>query len=58
MNILYQDIADTDDFKLLSEIAIEGKSHKEIAQSMGITVDTCKKRVQRAKEKLQQKLKL
>lgn len=58
LNVLYQDIADSGDFKLLWEMAIEGKSHKEMAQSRGITVSACKKRVQRAKEKLQQKIKL
>lgn len=57
VNILYQDIAESDDFKLLWEMAIEGRSHKEMAASRGITVDACKKRVQRAKEKLQKKTK-
>ena len=52
LNILYEDVADTEEFKLLSELAIEGKSHKEMAEARGITVGACKKRVQRAKEKL------
>ena len=56
LNILYEDVADTEEFKLLSELAIEGKSHKEMAEARGITVGACKKRVQRAKEKLQKKL--
>lgn len=58
LNILYEDVADTEEFKLLSELAIEGKSHKEMAESRGITVSACKKRVQRAKEKLQTKIKV
>ena len=53
LNILYEDIADMEEFKLLSEMAIEGKSHKEMAEARGITIGACKKRVQRAKEKLQ-----
>lgn len=57
LNILYKDVADTEEFKLLSELALKGKSHKEMAEARGITVDACKKRVQRAKEKLQKKLK-
>ena len=57
MNILYQDIADTEEFKLLFEMAVEGKSHKEMAEARGITVDACKKRVQRAREKLLKKIK-
>ena len=56
LNILYEDVADTEEFKLLSELAIEGKSHKEMAETRGISVAACKKRVQRAKEKIQKKL--
>ena len=58
LNILYENIADTEEFKLLSEMAIEGKSHEEMAKARGITVSACKKRVQRAKEKLQKKIKV
>lgn len=56
LNILYENVADTDEFKLLSELAIEGRSHEEMAKIRGITVSACKKRVQRAKEKLQRKI--
>lgn len=56
LNILYENVADTEEFKLLSELAIDGKSHEEMARSRGITVSACKKRVQRAKEKLQRKI--
>ena len=56
LNVVYGDIADTEEFKLLSEMAIEGKSHEEMAKARGITVNACKKRVQRAKEKLQRKI--
>lgn len=52
MNILYSDVADSEDFKLLSELAIEKRSHAEMAAARGISVAACKKRVQRAKEKL------
>ena len=58
LNILYENVADTEEFKLLSEMAIEGRSHEEMASSRGITVSACKKRVQRAKEKLQGKIKI
>ena len=58
LHILYEDVADTEEFKLLSELAIEKKSHKEMADARGITVEACKKRVQRAKEKLQEKIKI
>lgn len=56
LEILYGSVADTEEFKLLSELAIEGKSHKEMATSRGISVNACKKRVQRAKETLQRNL--
>ena len=52
VNILYADLADSDEFKLLSELAIEQRSHAEMARSRGISVAACKKRVQRAKERL------
>jgi RNA polymerase sigma-70 factor (ECF subfamily) len=57
LQILYDNIADTEEFKLLSEMVFEGKSHKEMALSRGITISACKKRVQRAKQTLQRKIK-
>ncbi|MBQ9167325.1 MAG: sigma-70 family RNA polymerase sigma factor [Oscillospiraceae bacterium] len=54
--VLYENVADTEEFKLLSEMAIEGRSHLEMADSRGISVSACKKRVQRAKETLQRKI--
>lgn len=56
LNVLYENMVDTEEFKLLSELAIEGRSHEEMASARGITVSACKKRVQRAKEKLQRKI--
>lgn len=56
LNVLHENVADTEEFKLLSEMAIEGRSHEEMARSRGITVTACRKRVQRAKETLQRKI--
>ncbi|MBR2311028.1 MAG: hypothetical protein IKA47_10940 [Oscillospiraceae bacterium] len=56
LNVLYENVADTEEFKLLAEMAIEGKSHLEMANSRGISVSACKKRVQRAKETLRKKI--
>ena len=53
LDILYGKTAQMDEFKLISEMAIEGRSHEEMAKSRGISVNACKKRVQRAKERLQ-----
>jgi RNA polymerase sigma-70 factor (ECF subfamily) len=57
LHLLYEDVVHTEEFILLSEMALEGKSHKEMAAARGITVNTCKKRVQRAREMLQKKIK-
>lgn len=57
LHILYENVADMEEFKLLSEMAIEGRSHEEMAKARGISINACKKRVQRAKEVLQKKIK-
>lgn len=57
VNVLYENVADREEFKLLSEMAIEGKSILEMADERGISVNACKKRVERAKKKLQKFLK-
>ena len=56
LNVLYENVADTEEFKLLAEMAIEGRSHLEMATSRGISVSACKKRVQRAKKTLRKKI--
>ena len=56
LELMYEDIADTEEFNLLREMAIDGKSHLEMASARGISVSACKKRVQRAKEKLKEKM--
>ena len=58
LRILFGDIADTEEFKLLFELVFEGRSYLEMAASRGISVDACKKRVQRAKESLREKINL
>lgn len=58
LDVLYENIADMEEFKLLAEMAIGGRSHEEMARSRGITVNACKKRVQRAKEILQRKIRI
>lgn len=56
LELMYQDIAETEEFQLIREMAVDGRSHLEMAQKRGITVAACKKRVQRAKEFLRKKL--
>ena len=55
-NAFYDDIADTEEFKLLKEMAIDGRSYLEMADSRNISIDACRKRVQRAKETLRKKI--
>lgn len=57
IEILYEDVAYMEEFRLLKEMVVEGKSHLEMAQSRGISVRACRKRVQRAKETLRKILK-
>ena len=56
LEVTYENVAHSEEFQLVKEIAIEGKSHLEMAQSRGISVAACKKRVQRAKEFLRRKI--
>lgn len=56
LDVMYENVADLEEFKLLKEMAIDGKSHLEMANARGITVAACKKRVQRAKEFLRNKI--
>ena len=56
LEVTYENVAQTEEFQLIKELAVDGKSHLEMAKSRGITVSACKKRVQRAKEFLRRKL--
>lgn len=56
LEVTYENVAHSEEFRLIKEMVVEGKSHLEMAQSRGISVDACKKRVQRAKEFLRRKI--
>lgn len=56
VDILYGDLAATEEYRLIREIALEGRSMLELARERGISVDACKKRVQRAREFLRRRL--
>lgn len=49
LEVAFDDMADREEFQLLKEYAIEGKSQIEMAKERGISVEACKKRVQRAR---------
>ena len=57
LQLMYEDVSDLEEFMLIKEMAIDGRSHLEMANARGISVSACKKRVQRAKETLQKKMK-
>lgn len=57
LTLQYRNLVNTEEFELLLEMAIEGKSHKEMAAARNISVVACRKRVQRAREILQKKIK-
>lgn len=56
LELTYGNVAHSEEFQLIKEMAVEGKSHLEMAQARGISVDACKKRVQRAKEFLRKRI--
>lgn len=54
--ILYGDMAESEELKLIKELTIDGCSYLEMAQRRGISVLACRKRVQRAREALRKKI--
>lgn len=57
LEVDYANIAHLEEYRLLEDKVLKGKTHLEIAEERGITLVACKKRVQRAKEILRKKLK-
>lgn len=55
IRLLYGPLADTDEFRLMEGVAA-GKTMLELAREQGITVEACKKRVQRAREYLKKRI--
>lgn len=56
LKLKYGKLAETEEFKLIYDMAVLGKSQQEMAAEQGITVVNCKKRVERAKKFLRRKL--
>lgn len=56
VNILYENLAAHKDFQLLKRIALDGCTMLEAAEESGISVEACKKRVQRIRAHLKKKL--
>ena len=58
LEILYEDVADLEEFKMVKAMALEGKSYLEMSQELGVSMAACRKRMQRARETLRKKIKL
>lgn len=58
LEILYENVADLEEFKLLKELALDGMSCVEIAEERGISISACRKRIERAKKVLRKKIHL
>ena len=58
VDLLFGDISESADFQLLKRIAIDQYTIVELSEELGVSVEACKKRVQRARKRLRKKLKL
>lgn len=56
VDLLFNDISGSEDFQLLKRIALDRCTILELAEELGVSVEACKKRVQRARKRLQKKL--
>lgn len=56
LKIKYGALAETEEFKLIYDMAVLGKTHEELAAERNISVNTCRKRAERAKKFLRRKL--
>lgn len=56
VDLMYSDMVTEEEFQLLKWVAIDQYTMLEAAETLGITVEACKKRVQRAEKKLRRKL--
>lgn len=56
VDLLYGDLAARADFQLLKRVVLDGCTMLEAAEECGITVEACKKRIQRLRTNLKRKL--
>lgn len=50
--VLYSDLVQPDDYRLLKLLAVDKHSIQEVSEMYGISMDACRKRMQRAKNKM------
>lgn len=58
LDVLYKDLASSEEYILIKELVLDQKSICELAESRGISEAACKKRVQRAKQMLRKRLRI
>lgn len=58
IDLLFGNVSESDDFQLLKRIAIDQYTIVELSQELGVSVEACKKRVQRARKRLRKMLEL
>lgn len=56
LDVLYNNIATSEEYILIKELVFEQKGIRELAESRGISIAACKKRIQRAKQMLRKQL--
>ena len=56
LKLKYGKLAETEEFKLIYDMAVLGKTHEEMATERNISVSNCKKRAERAKKFLRRKM--
>ena len=54
---VFVDLQEDEDFRLVRRVTLDGYSMRETAAELGISLEACKKRVQRAKARLREQLK-
>lgn len=58
VDLLFCNVSGSEDFQILKRVALEQCTISELSQELGISVEACKKRIQRARKRLQKKLKV
>lgn len=56
VDLLYSGLLSEEEFQLVKRVAVDRYTMLEAAEELGISEDACKKRVQRAKEKLRKNM--
>ena len=56
VDLLYGDLLPEEDFRLLKMVVLEKYSYLEAAEELGISLEACRKRVQRIRRRMREKL--